>query len=525
MESKEEDAMAAELVIHNGICLTMDGGIADWLALGQGRIAALGAGASWSEVCDGHTRVIDARGGSVLPGFIDNHFHLVQTALNNLYLDLGRVQSFEEIGACIAAEGRKNPDLPIHGIRLDVQNLRERRLPTRAELDAFWKDSPVWINTYDYQASILNTYAMLYYKIPFTQPGIVCDEKCMPTGLFQHNANAMLRGNILRKTTDFFRLEALQKLMPALAEQGVTTIAAVEGGELYCDRDAEFIQGISTQHTVYPDIQLFFQTLDLDRVEAMGLHRVGGCLYVDGTFHARTAAISFDYADAPQKRGMLKFTQEQMDELVEQCYRRNLQLALYTVGDRAIDLALNAHRRAAELTGNLNLRHRLEHAELPSQEHIRLAQKLGVLFSMQPSYELNWGGKGKMYELRLGAHSKDTNPFRQILDAGVTICGGTDSDVCQANYLEAIYAAVNHPTRENRVSVEEAIAMFTSSGAYALGLERDRGMLKQGYRGDVVVLSGDILRVPTEDIRKLQVTHTIKDGAVVYDREAGGFQC
>lgn len=130
-----------------------------------------------------------------------------------------------------------------------------------------------------------------------------------------------------------------------------------------------------------------------------------------------------------------------------------------------------------------------------------------------------------MYEKRLGDRRLDTNPFREILDGGVTLCGGTDSDVCQANYIQAIHAAVNHPTPEHRITVEEAVTMFTSSGAYALGLEQDRGYLKEGFRGDVIVLDRDILSVPAEQLCELKVMYTLKDGALVYNREGGGFQC
>ena len=517
--------MNPHTILYNGICFTQGGAPCHWMALEGERIGAMGYGDDWKALAREGVKVMDVKGGSILPGFIDNHFHLVQTALNRLSVDLSTAHSFQEIAAAIEAAGQKNPERPIHGFRLDVQNLAEKRLPDRADLDAFWNNSPVWLNTYDYQTSILNTYAMLYYKVPFTQQGIQYAANHMPTGRFDGQANALLRGNILKKTSDFDRLEALLRLMPQLAERGVTTIAAVEGGELYCDRDAEFVQNMIANRRVYLDIELFFQTLNMDLVQEMGLKRVGGCLYVDGTFHTRTAAISFDYADAPQERGVLKFTQTQMNDLVEQCYRRGLQLALYTVGDRAIELVLNAHKRAAELTGTLCLRHRLEHVELPSPQHIQTARELELIFSMQPTYELVWGGEGKMYEQRLGAHRRDTNPLRAVLDGGVRICGGTDSDVCQADYLQAIHAAVNHPTPEHRTSVEEAVTMFTSDGAYALGLEQDRGRLEPGLRGDIVVLDRDLLAVPPEQLCQVQVMATLKNGVVVYDRIGGGFQC
>lgn len=509
--------MKASIVIINAVCLTQDHSkVYDWIALSGEKIIALGLGSTYKEVLSDWEILIDAENATVLPGFIDSHFHVVQTALNSQCVDLGDARSFADIGDFIAARHKREPNKPIHAIRLDVQNLKEKRLPVRQDLDKICSDAPIWINSSEYQTSALNTYALLYYKIPFSLQGVQYDEKNMPTGIFQRQANALLRANISNKYSDFYRLNALQDIMPQIAKTGITTACAVEGGPIYCDKDAEFINEIINRKSVYLDMELFFQTVDLDRVEGMGLKRVGGCLYVDGTFSARLAALSFEYADAPGEKGVLNFTQNRMNEFVEQCYRRNLQLSLYTIGDRAIEMSLKAHERAVELTGITGLRHRLEHVELPTQAHMEMAKNMGVIFSMRPIFECQWGGKGKMYEKRLGENYKRTNPFREILDCGVMICGGTDSDVCKADVIYGIHAAVNHPVKEHRVTKEEAIAMFTCNGAYAIGKEKEKGFLKEGYMADVVVLDGDILKTAPSRIKNLNVRFTIKSGEVVY---------
>ena len=509
--------MKASLIIANGCCLTQDDNKSfDWIASDGERIAALGHGQTYRELMSDRTILIDARKCTVLPGFIDSHFHVVQTALNSQCVDLGDAKSFQDIGDLIYERYNKEPNRPVHAIRMDIHNLKEKRFPTRQDLDRICSDTPVWINSSEYQTSVLNTCALLYYKIPFTVQGVLFDEKQMPTGVFQRQANAMLRANISNQYSDFYRMDALQNIMPQVAEAGITTACAVEGGPIYCDKDAEFINEIIKRKSVYLDMELFFQTLDLDRVESMGLRRVGGCLYVDGTFSARMAAISFEYADAPGEKGGLNFTQDRMNEFVEQCYRRNLQLSLYTIGDRAIELALRAHERAVSLTGITGLRHRLEHVELPGAEHIRTAADLGIIFSMRPIYELRWGGKGKMYEKRLGEHYKNSSFIGEILDGGVLVCGGTDSDVCKANILSGIHAAVNHPVASHRVTVQEAMQMFTRNGAYAIGKECEKGFLKEGHLADIVVLNADILKTPPGKIKDLKVSCTVKSGELIY---------
>ena len=507
--------MNASILIKNGKCLSMDAERQyDWIAVSGDRICACGCGDDWQSLHCG--AVLDAQGCTVMPGFIDSHFHMVQTSLNRRYVDLSQARCFGDIADLIQAEGRKNPEMNLQGIRIDEDKLKEKRLPNRQELDRIWNNSALWLNTYDYLTSALNTYGMLYYRTPYNQVGVEFDEKNMPTGIFRKNANDMLRANILNDTDDFFRLDALKQLMPVLAAQGLTTANAMEGGKVYSDRDAEFINETIKSRRVYLDMELFFQTLDLDRIRRMGLKRVGGCLYVDGTFSSRNAAISFDYADAPGVRGTLYFTQEMLDTFVKKCYDRDLQLALYTIGDRAIDMALRAHERAVLLTGNTSLRHRLEHAELPREEHMRKAADMGIIFSMQPAYEAQWGGGGRMYSQRLGEHYRETNPFRSLLDHGVRICGGSDSDTTEINYIKAIYDAVNHPVAEHRVSTMEAIRMFTSDGAYAIGKESEKGILKPGALADIILLDGDMLAASGAALRELKVTTTIKSGRVVY---------
>lgn len=507
--------MKADIIIVNGKCLTMENDeICNWIAIRDNQILALGKDNTYKNLilCD---NVIDANQCSVLPGFIDSHFHMVQTALNRLYVDLSQAKNFDDIADLIKKAGEKNPEMTISGIRIDKNNLKEKRLPTRQEIDSFWNESAVWLNSYDYVTSALNTYGLLYYKIPFTIEGVEMNDKNMPTGIFRGRANDILRANILDEMSDFYRLEALNRLMPELAAQGLTTANVMEGGKVYSDRDAEFINNVINDKKVYLDMELFFQTLDFNIIQKMGLKRVGGCLYVDGTFNSRNAAISFDYADAPGERGRLYFTQEALNEYVEECYERNLQLALYTIGDRAIEMALKAHERAVSLTGKTNLRHRLEHVELPTAEHIERAKEMGIIFSMEPSYEGKWGGPGKMYNQKLGENYRKTNPFREILDGNVKICGGSDSDTTEINYIKSIYNAVNHPVKEHRVTVKEAIRMFTSDAAYAIGQESKKGYLKEGYIADIIILDGDILK-SSDNLKDLKVTTTIKSGKILY---------
>ncbi len=510
--------MNKKILIINGKCLSMAKQTQyDWLVVQNDTILDVGFGEDYKRYEDDTTLILDAKGATVLPGFIDSHFHVVQAAINSVSVDLSQTKSFSDIGDLISEAAKNNDgDSVIRGIRLDEQNLKENRLPDRNVLDKFCKNFPVFLNTVEYQKSALNTYALLYYKIPFTLQGIEFDENQVPTGIITHYANVFLRESILRNIPSAKRLEAVKDFSRSLIEKGLTTINAMEGGRLYSDKDAEFIHEYADQLPF--DVALFYQTMDIPRVREMNLSRIGGCFYIDGTFGARTSALSFDYHDSPGNRGGLNFTQEELNDFVLDCYLNKLQLALYTIGDRAIEQALIAHEYALDRTGNAGLRHRLEHVELPTGKHIKRAKELGLVFSMSPTYEAIWGGPNKLYWERLGEKYQLTNPFREIMDEGVVVCGGSDCDVTPPDPLLGIDSAVNHPVSKHSVDIYSAIRMFTYNGAYGIFEEHRKGSLETGKLADIIILDRDILKVDKEKIKDIKVNCTIKSGKILFDR-------
>jgi predicted amidohydrolase YtcJ len=138
----------------------------DWLAVRNGLIYDVGFGESYRKYLDKAGAVLDAKGATVLPGFIDSHFHVVQAAINSASVDLSGAQSFDDIGALISEAAKNNEDKVIRGIRLDEQSLKENRLPDRNVLDKYCQDKPVFINTVEYQKSALNTYALFIIRSP-----------------------------------------------------------------------------------------------------------------------------------------------------------------------------------------------------------------------------------------------------------------------------------------------------------------------------------------------------------------------
>ena len=513
--------MMGSLIIKNGNILTMDEGKrAQWLVVCDGKILDTGNGEGYGKYVSDETVVIDAKGATVLPGFIDNHFHLIITALGAQWVNLEGVRNFHAMGRKLRAAQAKNPGKPVIAAGLDWQDMEEGRMPDRTVLDKYCKNIPAAVYSADYHLLSLNTCGMLYFKIPFALDGIGLDGKGMPTGVFTGPAGARLDTNILKTFTDEDISRSVEKIMPDLFRLGLTTIAAMEGGKMnmdfYRDRDSEFIYNYGSKYPM--TMELFYPTMDIDSVIKKGLKRIGGVLYVDGTIGARSAAMTEAYADQPATKGFLCIEPEIMKNFAAECYRQNLQLSFDAIGDRAIDAALCAFEYARERYGEKDLRCRIEHAEMITGSQMEKARELSVILSMQPSYEGRWGGYGKMYHQRLGQRYEQTNPFRELFDMGITVCGGSDSDVTSPDPLLGIHFAVNHPVKKHRITLEEAISMYTINGAYALFRENEIGSLAPGKNADIVVLDRDLEKTDAEKIKEASVALTIKDGVILYEQ-------
>jgi len=513
-----------KLIVHGSLLIAGETGEScyrdGWVAIENDRILALGEGESFPLQWPEESLVIDAGGKTVLPGLIDNHFHVVSTALHDFRLDFSQARSFEDVG-CVIQSAHKNADQTmILGIGLDDTKLQEKRYPDRTILDRYCSNVPLAIYSQDFHVLMLNTYAVLYFKTPFTMNGVELDSLNVPTGIFSKQAGAKLDRQIIQSSTEQERMLAVERLMPKLLSRGVTSIAAMEGdnikNNLGEDVACEFLFAHKTEFPVSMD--LFYQTVDIPRILSKNLRRIGGALYLDGTLGSRTAALRFDYADAPEKCGMLFFSQEDLNHFVERCCQHALQVSFDAIGDAAIEMALLAFEQAAAHYDVKSMRHRIEHAELIDDGQIARAVSLGIVLSMQPAYEGHWGEIGGMYQQRLGDHYGQSNQFRSIIDAGLILCGGSDSDVTDYNPMQGIHYAVNHPVARNRVTLPEALRMYTYNGAFALFKEREIGSLAPGKKADIVILDRDILKTDPTALNDVGVEMTIKAGDILFNR-------
>jgi predicted amidohydrolase YtcJ len=253
-----------------------------------------------------------------------------------------------------------------------------------------------------------------------------------------------------------------------------------------------------------------------------GLTRIGGDLSLDGSIGARTALLTGPYRDAHES-GARYFEEDDLVEFFHNAHLAGLQVAVHAIGDGAIDEGLRSWERvygALDSRGRRHFRarrHRIEHFEMPSPDHVERAAMLGLAISVQPAFDAHWGHPGALYEQRLGAErAAAMNPLRTLLSRGMAVGGGSDSPVTAIDPMAGIVAAETHHDPAQRLSREEAVRLFTFGSAVVARVEEKKGMLEPGAQADFAAYDDDPLIASTID--DLRPVLTVSLGRDVYAR-------
>lgn len=316
-------------------------------------------------------------------------------------------------------------------------------------------------------------------------------------------------------------MEALKIASGRIAERGVTTVHALDGGPRNPDA-TPFLFRVKNDLPI--KIIQYHQSREIQEAVDLGLPRIGGCICADGAFESHTAALFEPYADEPDNYGALTFTQEEMSDFVLKAHNKGLQIAVHCEADRAIEQVLYAYERALRHSPRKDSRHRIEHFEIPTESQVERAGRAGILAGMQPAFlpAFFFRGGVERYESFLGrSRLKRIHPYRSMLSQGILMAGGSDSPVTKIDPLAGIEAAVNHPHREERLSVPEALRLFTTNGARFAFEEDQKGSIEPGKAADLVILSEDPCIVDSEKIAKISIEMTLVNGKVVFSNGAG----
>lgn len=498
----------------NATFITLDGERrCEAMAVEQGSIKALGSAAELAPFQDRGFVEKDLGGGFVLPGFHDSHSHMILTGIMSLGLNLSRVTSLAELSDLLRDAARALPKGEfLRGFLLEDLNLRDGRPPLRADLDAAAPDHPVLIIHPTCHRCFLNTAGLKALGAPLDLPGLDL-EQGEPTGIIRDPGILTFVFPAMLRSMERSHLDAAVAEAARLALQaGITTVQSMEGGELTPGCSPVLLENAGRLPL---RVVCWNQSMDLAEVQTLGLPRVGGCICADGELDARTAALFEPYCNDPENDGTLLYTQETMDGFVEQAHCLGLQLTVHCESERAIEQVLRSLEKALRKHPRADHRHRIEHFELPTWDQCERLARAGIMASMQPAFLPEFiGGDRLAHTLELfGPHRvRRLHPYRFILDAGVRVCGGSDSPVTPYDPLAGIRAAAAHPFPEQAVSVREAVEMFTTQAAYSVFQEADKGTLAAGRLADFVVLDRDLLALAPDRVCEARVQRVFVDG-------------
>lgn len=459
---------------------------------------------------------IDVKGKTIVPGFYDSHLHLISTFMNEIAINFDDAKTFEDIYKFIEDFPDKKDYPIVFGKRLSEFTLKEKRLPTRKELDAVSKGFPLIISSIEFHTILLNSEAMQLLQVPFTTEGFEKDEKGIFTGRIRNRGAFIALKRAYAMLGHAAHLKGRAGVMETAVKKGVTTLVTVEGGPLFHDKHPEMI--INKKGDFPIDVDLFYSTTDVKKVVAYNLPRIGGDIFVDGSFRSHNAALYEPYKDSKDDYGKLFYSHSELYEFVEHAHDVDLQIALHAVGPRAIELILDVYEEVLNKKPREDHRYRIEHFELPLTSQIKRAKELGIVLAMHPTYEYFFREKGMMYDTRLSKElSSQTNPFRAIIDEGIVVAGCSDSDSMPIDPLLGIHSAVNHGNKESRIKPYEALQMFTINGAFGIFEDHLKGSLEVGKIADFCILDQNPITIDTERIKDIRVLATYKNGRCIFE--------
>lgn len=506
---------------------------ADAVAVQGNQIAAVGSSAEIRKLAGATTRVIDAKGAMVVPGFTDAHVHFIDGGFALQSVKLRDAKTKAEFIRRIGAFARTVPSGAwILNGDWDHENWGGE-LPTRQWIDSVTPHNPVWINRLDGHMNLANSAALAAAHVTrgvkdVSGGTIVRDATGEPTGVFKDNAMGVVDRAVPPASAAMMD-RALAGAMAHVNAQGVTAVHHMGSwGDLAAFERAHRAGTLTTR--IYASVPLSSWKRLADTVKARGHGddwvRIGGLKgFVDGSIGSHTAAMLEPFTDAPNDRGLMVNTEADLYAWTKAGDAAGLQVLVHAIGDRAIRTQLDIFERVAKENGPRDRRFRIEHAQHIAPADMARFGALGVIASMQPYHAID---DGRWVDKVIGPErSKGTYAFKALLDSKAKLAFGSDWFVAPPMPLMGIYAAVTRRTLdekrpggwvpEQKVTVEQALRAYTAGGAYAGFAEGNRGVIKVGMLADLTMIDKDLTRIAPEAIRDAKIVRTIVDGKVVYE--------
>lgn len=472
---------------------------------------------------------VDLGGAWVLPGLIDAHFHLQQTGAALRTVQLAGARSEEEAARLVVeAAARLAPGAWVIGGGWDDNRWPSRRLPTRASVAEV--AAPMVMTRVDFHAVWVNGAALEVAGIDRHTPDppggkILRDAQGSPTGVLIDTAADLVTRCIPRERTETLETD-VRAALARCARVGLTCVhdmmMSVEVLEVL--RRLEVAGELTLRVRAYMHGPAAVLEPELRRGRGDGLVQVMGTkLFADGALGSRGAALRAPYADDPSTSGLLMMSEAELTAAAAFTHGLGRQLAIHAIGDRAAELACAAIVAAQGASGAR--RHRIEHAQTVTPEMFDVFAKAGIIASMQPSHctcDLGWAVRRLGPERVKGAYA-----WRSFLKAGARLALGSDAPIASENPWDGIRSAVARTdehgatiTPEERLTLAEALAGYTSGAAFAAHDDAALGALTAGRLADFVVVDRDPFALPAEQLAEVRTLRTVVGGVTVFAQDA-----
>jgi predicted amidohydrolase YtcJ len=545
---RDDRSGPVDLIVLNGRVFTGAGEApAEAVAVRGNEILRVGSNRDLKRLAGASTTVIDARGGTVLPGFIDAHVHFVGGGLGMERVSLLDAESLEAIQRKIRAFAAANPDRPWVLGRGWYYSPFPGGLPTRQQLDELVPDRPAYMTCYDGHTGWANTAALtlagITAKTPDPADGVVVKDPKTgePTGVLKEAAMGLM-SKVLPQPTREDRLRAIRRASEEASRLGITSIheAGTGGSSLELFEEARRAGALTVRVYAALSVKEGMTEADADAFDALRQKyatnpqiKVGAVkVMADGVIEAHTAAMLAPYANNPTS-GHANYTPQELQRVVTMMDRRGLQVMTHAIGDGAVRMTLDAYDAAAKVNPApaSGRRHRVEHAETIDPADFPRFKQQNTIVSYMPFHANPTPAQLTVWTTNIGPERSSRGWIsRTMQQAGARQVFGSDWPVVELDPRLEINMAVTRRTAaglpkegwlpDQAIGLESAIENITSAGAYASFEEAKKGRLAPGLLADIVLLSTDVFAQPPERFLDAVVTATILGGKVVYERVA-----
>ncbi|MEM3641836.1 MAG: amidohydrolase [Candidatus Bathyarchaeia archaeon] len=520
--------MYADLVLLNGNIITLHEArpFAEAVAIKDDRIIKVGRNTEIAQYISRKTKVIDLNGKSVVPGLIDSHIHVADVAKTLLWVDLEGANSIEEIKNLVNERVRKTlRGKWIIGKGWDEEKLAEKRMPNASDIDEVAPENPVILYRAKGRVCVVNslTLQLVSKSVSLTElkkGNIEIDPQTgKPSGILRNSATDLV-WNFIPETSVKELAELIKIACQKILKMGITTVQWIASStqELYAVKKVIESKELALRiYLIVPTSILKNPRLLCELKEIENEYfKVGGVIFsVDGYLASKTAALTKPYENS-KNRGKLFYNAENMRKIIEKIEKKGLQVAIHAMGDKAIKETLKAIEKVSKTPIFKDARFRLENAALLTPELIEKIALLGAVISVQPYMAYSELKVWKAVESIGCERVRWLFPLKTLFQKGVIVAGGTDSPMEPLNVFSHIKTAIATRLLDERITIHEALKMYTLNAAYAMGEEKTKGTIERGKLADITVLSKNLLATHPKEIDEIKVELTIVGGKIAY---------